>query len=76
MCSVVGSGHLGHKETLDGGMVQFAHVLTGKMGHMRLFDSDETLHNAETGTHAPPGTGVLDFDKIVPAILEAGYEDE
>lgn len=76
MCSVMGSRQLGQKETLDGGVVQFAHMLTGKIGHIHLIDSDETLHDDETSTHAPLGTGVLDFDKIIPAILEAGYDDE
>lgn len=76
MCSVIGSRQLGQKETLDGGVVQFAHMLTGKIGHIHLIDSDETLHDDETSTHAPLGTGVLDFDKIIPAILEAGYDDE
>ena len=76
MCAVVGSRQLGEKETLAGGVVQFAHMLTGKIGHIHLIDSDETLHGDETSTHAPLGTGVLDFDKILPAIEEAGYDDE
>jgi len=76
MCSVVGARQLGKKETLSGGVVQFAHMLTGKIGHIHLIDSDETLHDGDTSTHAPLGTGVLDFDKIIPAILEAGYTDE
>lgn len=76
MCAVVGARQLGPKETLPGGVVQFAHMLTGKIGHIHLIDSDETLHDDDTSTHAPLGTGVLDFDKIIPAILEAGYDDE
>ena len=76
MCAVVGSRQLGEKETLAGGVVQFAHMLTGKIGHIHLIDSDETLHGDDTSTHAPLGTGVLDFDKIIPAIEEAGYDDQ
>jgi sugar phosphate isomerase/epimerase len=76
MCSVVGARQLGKKETLPGGVVQFTYMLTGKIGHIHLIDSDETLHDGDTSTHAPLGTGVLDFDKIIPAILEAGYTDE
>lgn len=76
MCAVVGSRQLGEKETLTGGVVQFAHMLTGKIGHIHLIDSDETLHGDDTSTHAPLGTGVLDFDKIIPAIEEAGYDDQ
>ena len=76
MCAVVGARQLGEKETLPGGVVQFAYMLTGKIGHIHLIDSDGTLHDGETSTHAPLGTGLLDFDKIIPAILEAGYTDE
>jgi len=76
MCSVIGARQLGDKETLPGGVVQFAHMLTGKIGHIHLIDSDGTLHDGETSTHAPLGTGVINFDKVIPAILEAGYTDE
>ena len=76
MCAVVGARQLGAKETLPGGVVQFAHMLTGKIGHIHLIDSDGTLHDNETSTHAPLGTGVLNFEAIMPAIKEAGYTDE
>lgn len=76
MCAVVGARQMGEKEVLPGGVVQFAHMLTGKIGHIHLIDSDETLHNDDTSTHAPLGTGVLDFDRIIPAILESGYDGE
>ena len=67
---------MGEKEILLGGVVQFAHMLTGKIGHIHLIDSDETLHDDDTSTHAPLGTGVLDFSTIMPAIKDAGYKDE
>jgi len=76
MCGVVGARQLGERETLPCGVVQFAHMLTGKIGHIHLIDSDGTLHDDDTSTHAPLGTGVLDFDKIMPAIMEAGYDDD
>jgi sugar phosphate isomerase/epimerase len=76
MCGVLGSRQLGEKEILPGGVVQFAHMLTGKIGHIHLIDSDETLHDDDTSTHAPLGTGVLDFAQILKAIQEAGYTDE
>ena len=76
MCSVIGARQLGDKETLPGGVVQFAHMLTGKIGHIHLIDSDGTLHDEETSTHAPLGTGLIDFDEVIPAIIEAGYTDE
>jgi len=73
MCSVVAARQAEPKETLPGGAVEFAERLTGRIGHIHLIDSDETLHGDETSTHAPFGTGVLDFDAIMPAILAAGY---
>lgn len=75
MCAVIGSRQMGKKETLPGGVVQFAHMLTGKIGHIHFIDSDNTLHDNETSTHAPFGKGILDFDAITKAILEAGYTD-
>ncbi len=76
MCSVLASRQMGEKEVLPGGAVEFAKMLNGKIGHIHLIDSDETLHDDDTSTHAPLGTGVLDFDKIMPAILDAGYTDD
>jgi sugar phosphate isomerase/epimerase len=76
MCGVLGSRQMGEKETLPGGVPQFAHMLTGKIGHVHFIDSDNTLHDNNTSTHAPFGEGVLNFDEIVKAILEAGYTDD
>jgi sugar phosphate isomerase/epimerase len=76
MCSVVGARQLGEKETLPGGVVQFIHMLTGKIGAVHFIDSDGTLHDNETSTHAPFGRGRLDFDQVTRALLEAGYDDE
>ena len=76
MCAVVGARQMGEKETLPGGVVQFAHMLTGKISHVHFIDSDNTLHDGETSTHAPFGKGVLDFDAIVKALFEAGYTDD
>jgi sugar phosphate isomerase/epimerase len=76
MCGVVGARQMGEKETLPGGVVQFAHMLTGKIGHVHFIDSDETLHDDHTSTHAPFGQGVLDFPSIVKALEDAGYDDD
>ena len=76
MCSVVAARQAPPPERLRGGAVEFARMLKGKIGHVHLIDSDNTLHDNETSTHAPFGDGVLDFDELMPAILEAGYTDE
>jgi len=76
MCAVVAARQPAPKETLPGGAAELAQMLAGRVGHVHLIDSDETLHGDETSTHAPFGTGVLDFDQLIPAILAAGYESE
>jgi sugar phosphate isomerase/epimerase len=76
MCGVVGSRQMGQKETLPGGVVQFAHMLTGKIGAVHFIDSDGTLHDNHTSTHAPFGKGKIDFNAATQAILDAGYDDE
>ncbi len=76
MCGVMASRQLGQKEVLPGGVVQFIYMLTGKIGHIHLIDSDGTLHDNDTSTHAPLGTGLLNFAEIIPAMKAAGYNDE
>jgi sugar phosphate isomerase/epimerase len=72
ICTVVGARQPGQKETLSGGALELLTRLRGKIGHLHLIDSDETLHNNETSTHAPFGSGVLDFDALIPALLRSG----
>ncbi|MDR1293103.1 MAG: sugar phosphate isomerase/epimerase, partial [Clostridiales Family XIII bacterium] len=48
----------------------------GKIGFVHVIDSDGTLNNDNTSTHAPFGTGLLNFDEIIPALLAAGYEGD
>jgi sugar phosphate isomerase/epimerase len=78
MCAAVGARQPGKKETLgEDGVIKLARMLEGKIGHFHLIDSDNTLHDNETSTHAPFGQGVLDFDRIIPVIMEeTGYNGE
>lgn len=70
MCAVVGARQNGEREILDGGIVEFAKKLKGHIGHFHLIDSDGTLHDDETSTHAPFGSGYLDFVEIISAIKD------
>ena len=72
MCAAVGARQYGKKETLPGGALELAQKLRGKINHLHLIDSDGTLHDNETSTHAPFGKGVLDFDKLLPELNRAG----
>ena len=70
MCSVIGARQYGKKETLTGGIEELLANLQGKVGSVHLIDSDGTLHNNETSTHNPFGTGYIDFRSIAPKLLE------
>lgn len=69
MCGVVGARQLGERETLQGGVMEFMHMLAGRIGMVHLIDSDGTLHDNDTSTHAPFGDGVLDMDAIYQELL-------
>jgi len=74
-CGVVGAKQMGERQSLPGGVAQFAHMLTGKIGHVHFSDCSPTVDSDNTpgGTRTPFGKGALDFDAVVPAVLQAGY---
>lgn len=68
MVAAVGARQPGVKETLPGGALELAQKLRGRINHIHLIDSDGTLHDDETSTHAPFGDGILDFDALLPEL--------
>jgi sugar phosphate isomerase/epimerase len=68
MVAAVGARQPGEKETLPGGALELARKLRGKIGHVHVIDSDSTLHDDETSTHAPFGDGVIDFTTLLPEL--------
>ena len=67
MGAVVGARHTGEAEILPGGVAEYAGMLGDTIGHLHLIDSDGSLHDNETSTHAPFGTGLIDFaDSLKP----------
>jgi sugar phosphate isomerase/epimerase len=62
------------RETLPGGAVELLRKLSGRIGSVHLIDSDNTLHNNLTSTHAPFATGVLDMDALMTTVRAAGYK--
>ena len=70
MVASVGARQPGKKETLQGGAVELAKKLRGKINHIHLIDSDGTLHDNETSTHTPFGKGKVDFDKLLPELAK------
>lgn len=73
MCAAVGARQPDPRETLAGGAAELARRLDGRIGFVHLIDSDNTLHDGFTSTHAPLGTGVLDIAALTRAVLAAGY---
>lgn len=76
MCAKIGSRQFGEKETLPGGALELLQKLKGKITHLHLIDSDDTLHHDETSTHPPFGEGNLDWDKLTPALLDCGVPND
>lgn len=74
MSAAKGARHRLPHERLDGGALELARRLKGHIGCVHLIDSDNTLYNDMTSTHAPFGTGVLDVKELTLAMLEAGYK--
>ena len=61
MSGVIGARQTGEKEVLTGGIIEYAKMLEDYIGHFHLIDSDGTLHDEETSTHAEFGSGSVDF---------------
>lgn len=76
MCAAVGANQCGTKETLPGGEMELLEKLKGKITHVHLIDSDGTLNEHNTSTHNPFGTGKLNFDKLLPALNQAGVPND
>ncbi len=76
MCAAVGANQTGEKETLPGGALELLEKLKGSITHVHLIDSDGTLNEHNTSTHNPFGTGKLDFDKLLPALNQAGVPND
>jgi sugar phosphate isomerase/epimerase len=68
MGSVIGARQTGEKETLKGGVIEYAQLVADHIGHFHLIDSDGTLHHEETSTHAPFGEGYIDFKAVLSAM--------
>ena len=75
MCAAVGARQRPPRETLPGGAVELGQQLAGHIGFVHLIDSDNTLHDGVTSTHAPFGKGVLDIHQLVQTMLDSGYDN-
>ena len=72
-CAVLAHNQVQPQERLAGGQLEFIDMMKGKIGHMHVCDTDSnTWHNA-FGTHLGIGKGIIDFDALIPAVVDAGY---
>ena len=72
-CCVIAHNQVQPQERLAGGQVEFVKMMAGKIGHMHVCDTDSnTWHNA-FGTHLGMGKGIIDFDALIPAVVDSGY---
>jgi sugar phosphate isomerase/epimerase len=75
MVGVVGARQDGEKEVFAS-QVEFIRLLSGRINHLHVIDSDNTCHkdaagNDETSAHPPFGSGVLNFDELMPELVKA-----
>jgi sugar phosphate isomerase/epimerase len=75
MVGVNGTRQEGQKDVFPS-QIDLIHLLSGRINHIHLIDSDNTCHkdengNDETSAHPPFGLGVLNFDEIVPELVKA-----
>ena len=76
MSAVIGARHI-EPNILPGGIIEFIEMLKDKIGIVHVIDSDGTLNDQGTSTHSPFGQGKLDFDVVIPALLnKANYKGE
>lgn len=76
MCAAIGANQIGPKETLPGGALELLRLLKGKITHLHLIDSDGSLNEHNTSTHNPFGTGQLNFDQLIPELLQCGVPND
>lgn len=76
MCAAIGANQPGAKETLPGGALELLEKLKGKITHVHLIDSDGSLNEHHTSTHNPFGSGKLDFERLLPALNQAGVPND
>ncbi|MCL4402345.1 MAG: sugar phosphate isomerase/epimerase, partial [Acidobacteria bacterium] len=68
-CAVAGARQHRERETLPGGVQEFLKKLEGRVGAVHLIDSDGTLYGEETSAHLPFGKGLVNFQRLAPALL-------
>lgn len=73
----LGLRHIEEGLKLEGGILEFVRMAKDRIGLVHVIDSDGTLNETGTSTHAPFGEGNINFDEVIPAFLhEANYKGD
>jgi sugar phosphate isomerase/epimerase len=65
-----------HDEKLPGGALELLQKLKGKITHLHLSDTDGMLNETGGANHVPFGSGVLNFDALMPELLTCGVPND
>ncbi len=76
LCAAIGANQIGEKETLPGGGLELLQKLKGKITHLHFIDSDGTLNEQNSSTRVPLGKGKLNFDELMPELLQCGVPND
>lgn len=68
----MGHRHIEESCKLPGSVKEFIELVKGRIGFVHLIDSDGTLNETGTSTHVPFGEGYIDFDEVIPALIDVG----
>ena len=72
-CAVVGLRQTGGpKEVSEGGVLDLAKRLRGKINAIQLIDCDGSLNEHGTSTHTPIGDGNIDFGPVLQELTKNG----
>lgn len=68
---VRGANQIGEPEVFEGGQLELLRQLSGKIIHIHLIDSDGSLYDGRFSRHIPFGQGAVDWDAVMPALIDA-----
>jgi sugar phosphate isomerase/epimerase len=71
--AVLGHNQVQPVEILENGQLEFIKMLRGRIGDVGFNDNDNNTFSNLFGSHLGLGRGILDFDAIVPAIIDSGF---
>jgi sugar phosphate isomerase/epimerase len=69
--ATVGHNQVQPQEQLEGGQIELIRKLKGHIGHIHLCDTDGDIAQNMFGTKLGIGKGIIDFDELVPVLVDA-----